>query len=265
MDVGTTLRTARERRELTLAQLATRTRIPVGILQSIETNAFDRVPRGIFARGFLRSYAAEVGLDPSQIVSQYLLETDHSAAAAPDTAPADIVAIDDRARSAPVDPALAATGPGWGYLLMVAALLAAVIGINRYNHPDGATVAEPAPIAELDVASDVTAAVPDAVNATATASRTVPADDGSASPDTTTLRFELRADSECWVEAIVDGRRLIYRLMQPGDTRTIEAEDDIVLRVGDPGALTYSVNGEPGRPLGRPGVAVTVRFTNQEA
>ncbi len=143
MDVGTTLRTARERRQLTLAQLASRTRIPAGILQSIETNDFDKVPRGIFARGFLRSYAAEVGLDANQIVAQYLLETDHPATPAPENAPADIVAIDDGIHSAPVDPALAATGPGWGYLLMVAALLAAFIGINRYSHPDGATVAEP--------------------------------------------------------------------------------------------------------------------------
>jgi hypothetical protein len=50
--------------------------------------------------------------------------------------------------------------------------------------------------------------------------------------------------------------------MQPGERQTIESEREIVLRVGNPAALTYSINGTTGEPLGRPGVPVTVRFTN---
>jgi hypothetical protein len=36
----------------------------------------------------------------------------------------------------------------------------------------------------------------------------------------------------------------------------------ITLRVGDAGAVAYSINGATGRPLGRNGEVVTVRITN---
>ena len=42
------------------------------------------------------------------------------------------------------------------------------------------------------------------------------------------------------------------------DRRTITVHDAVVLRVGDPGTLRYTINGIAGRPLGRPAEAVTV-------
>src|SRR5687767_4951396 len=107
MDIGNTLRNAREHRELTLAHLASRTKIPVGTLHALETNDFARVPRGIFVRGFLRAYAAEVGLDPQQIVAQFLLETGDALASGGDAASSAAVVLDDAIQDRPVDPNLA--------------------------------------------------------------------------------------------------------------------------------------------------------------
>jgi len=42
---------------------------------------------------------------------------------------------------------------------------------------------------------------------------------------------------------------------------TTAAQHHVVLRVGDPAALTYSINGQPGGPLRSAGMPVTVRFT----
>ena len=66
----------------------------------------------------------------------------------------------------------------------------------------------------------------------------------------------------CWVSAVADGERVVYRLMQPGERTLVEARSAITLRVGDAGAVAYSINGATGRPLGRNGEAVTVRITN---
>jgi hypothetical protein len=60
---------------------------------------------------------------------------------------------------------------------------------------------------------------------------------------------------------MVGGRKIVYRLMQPGERQSINVDGEIVLRVGDPGAFTYSVNGMPGQPLGKAGIPVTVRFS----
>jgi hypothetical protein len=39
--------------------------------------------------------------------------------------------------------------------------------------------------------------------------------------------------------------------------------DEVVLRIGDPAALAFSINGMAGRSLGRAGGAVTVHVTRQ--
>jgi cytoskeleton protein RodZ len=69
-DIGAKLRRARERRGLSLAQMAAKTKIPVAALDAIERNELSRLPGGIFRRGFVRTYALEAGLDPDQTVDE---------------------------------------------------------------------------------------------------------------------------------------------------------------------------------------------------
>jgi cytoskeletal protein RodZ len=70
MDTGTRLREARRERRLTLDDVARRTKIPVGTLRAIDCNDVARLPRGIFFRGFVRAYAAEVGLNPEELLQE---------------------------------------------------------------------------------------------------------------------------------------------------------------------------------------------------
>jgi hypothetical protein len=53
------------------------------------------------------------------------------------------------------------------------------------------------------------------------------------------------------------------RLMQAGERQTVEVHDELALRVGDPAALTFSINGTEERSVGDAGKAVTVRITKQ--
>jgi hypothetical protein len=77
------------------------------------------------------------------------------------------------------------------------------------------------------------------------------------------LHVDVRAQGVCWLSATSDGKRVVYRLMQPGEQQMIEMRDEIVLRVGDPAAFAFSIDGVSGRSLGRAGDAVTVRITRQ--
>ena len=77
------------------------------------------------------------------------------------------------------------------------------------------------------------------------------------------VRLDLRTLEPCWVSATADGLSVAYQLMQAGEHVTIDARDEIVLRVGDPAAFTYLINDVPGRSLGRAGQPVTVRITSQ--
>ena len=71
-DFGGKLRQAREARGISLRHIATNTKIPFAALEALERNEISKLPGGIFSRGFVRSYAVEVGLDPEATVSEFL-------------------------------------------------------------------------------------------------------------------------------------------------------------------------------------------------
>src|SRR5205809_5990210 len=72
--VGAKLRDARERRGVSLRQIANATKISVGVLEALERNDISRLPGGIFSRAFVRSYAIEVGLDPESTIQEFIAQ-----------------------------------------------------------------------------------------------------------------------------------------------------------------------------------------------
>src|ERR687887_2511677 len=93
-DFGRKLREARERRGIPLRQIAEATKISVGQLEALERNDISRLPGGIFSRAFVRSYAAEIGVDPEQTVREFLAQFPHDSV----TAGSPHVLIDDGSR-----------------------------------------------------------------------------------------------------------------------------------------------------------------------
>jgi cytoskeletal protein RodZ len=75
-DFGGKLRQARERRGVSLRQIAAATKISVAALEALERNDLSRLPGGIFTRAFVRSYALEIGLDPDQTVREFIARFD---------------------------------------------------------------------------------------------------------------------------------------------------------------------------------------------
>ena len=71
-DFGGKLRLARERRGISVRQIAASTKIPAAVLEALERNDVSKLPGGIFSRAFVRSYAIEVGLDPDATVHEFL-------------------------------------------------------------------------------------------------------------------------------------------------------------------------------------------------
>src|SRR2546425_495476 len=101
-DFGGKLRLARERRGISLRQIAASTKISAAALEALERNDVSKLPGGIFSRAFVRSYAVEVGLDPDETVKEFLARFQGEAAqssAAP--APRRRQVGDDDARAAP--------------------------------------------------------------------------------------------------------------------------------------------------------------------
>ena len=70
-EIGNTLREARVRRKLTLQRVEEDTKIRVKYVQAMENEDFDVMPGATYVKGFLRTYAAYLGLDPDVIVDEY--------------------------------------------------------------------------------------------------------------------------------------------------------------------------------------------------
>ena len=71
-EFGPLLRRAREKRGLSLQQVAATTKISARVLEALERNDISKLPGGIFSRSFVRAYAREVGLDPEDTVVKFI-------------------------------------------------------------------------------------------------------------------------------------------------------------------------------------------------
>ena len=68
---GNKLKTARERRGMTIMEISDLTKISPAFLKCLESNEIDKVPSGIFVRGFIRAYAEAVGLDQEGTIQHF--------------------------------------------------------------------------------------------------------------------------------------------------------------------------------------------------
>jgi cytoskeletal protein RodZ len=70
-EIGGSLRTARQHRQLQLSEVERATNIRVKYLEALEEERFDVLPGTAYAKGFLRTYADFLGLDGSRFVDEF--------------------------------------------------------------------------------------------------------------------------------------------------------------------------------------------------
>jgi cytoskeletal protein RodZ len=245
---GQTIRDARMRRGISIAQLSSATKISPGILRAIEAGELSRVPGGVFMRGFLRSCARELGLDPESIVSMSLGGQD-----GPETVPAlgPEPASNIRQHSDEADDAtpLPEHSSELAQMIVIAIIVAAAGYLGVHRQPDTALAASaPAPVVRE---------IPVGTSGTLDTAATSPV---RATPE---LKIDIEAIGPCWIAATSDGTPAVAQLLDAGDSQAIAAHEEIRLRIGDPASVSFTVNGIAGRSLGDSGKAVSVRITPQ--
>jgi cytoskeleton protein RodZ len=68
--VGARLKKAREAKDMSLDEIASRTRVPIRHLQHIENGEWDALPAPTYTVGFARSYANAVGLNGTEVANE---------------------------------------------------------------------------------------------------------------------------------------------------------------------------------------------------
>jgi cytoskeletal protein RodZ len=273
-EFGASFRKARESLGVSLDQIAIETRISTRFLLAIENEDFRRLPGGIFNRGFIRTYAERIGLDPEEAVAEY-------ERLAKNTEPDVLVG------STPTPPPSSARGLYAASIVILVLLIAAYYVFNRatsatsvvVNRPpaDAATSQTPPPAVVEAPAAEKTESTESApVSKTAEiASSTVPAtaaptspapsvqDPAPAPPRHDQLALEVEILEPTWIKISTDGTPVLNKELPPGTTKRYTAQNSINVVVGNAGGISLKVNDKPVRPLGRSGQVRTLNITTQ--
>lgn len=265
---GAGLREARERKGLSLRQIATATKISVAALESLERGDFSKLPGGIFSRSFVRSYAIEVGLDPDETVQRFLdyFEADEAAAAAAHDpaaghlhphAPAGAHAADEIGGEFEFESRQRIARAGLGLIAASLPVAAAVLyfssGVSAPPPQETATARVPAAAPESrrgEPAARPLAHVPAA---------------GPPAPAVASVRegvtIEIAPSADCWMRLSVDGAAPVSKLLKAGERERATFQESAVVQVGDAAACTVLIDGRATRPLGPTGKVREIAVT----
>jgi transcriptional regulator with XRE-family HTH domain len=72
MSFGARLRHERERRKISITEIAESTKILGALLEGLENEDVSRWPTGFYRRAFIRAYASAIGLDPDATVKEFI-------------------------------------------------------------------------------------------------------------------------------------------------------------------------------------------------
>lgn len=282
--IGEQLRSAREAQGWTLAEAAKRTKVKLEQLDKLEKNQFDLLPSLAYARGFIRIYARELGLDGWALLRQFHGEVDNGYDTL-ELQPQDLEAIPKKHQPSP------ATSQSVGLFIIVAVLLVALaIGsihfYRQWKDGDGAdapraataaavqtdlVTASPAPTAPamppkaavIDGPQPVLAAQPVAPPVAVPVA--VPVAEPEPSADTHTLQLQAdptAAENERWVRvmSLRNGQEstLFEGFLPPGQTIPESADlwraDQFIVTFREASAVDIIFDGTNFGRYDRPGV-----------
>ncbi len=273
--IGERLRNAREARGLSLDEIEAATRIRRRYLEALEAEAFDQLPGAAYAKGFLRSYAAYLGLPPEDLIGMY-----------PEFLAGPIIT-----QGSPVEVRITPATPqsrarriitGIAVLIALGAVLMAYMLYGQLRQfavtppPTGtppsarapsATAVPPAQAPGAPSQSPAPPASPITPTAVATAAPpakpapVLPAPAAQPSGLTGPLSLVVVATDRSWVRTVADGVTVYEGFLNAGDRQTWQARHQLTLKIGNASAVEVSVNGQPLGRLGNPGDVVDKTFT----
>jgi len=224
--VGERLRAAREKKKLTLEDIAAQTRIPQRHLESIENGDWEHLPAPTYTIGFAKSYASAVGLDRAEIGDQLREEMGGQRFT---SSQSEVIEAADPAR----------TMPKWLVISAVVAVIVLIIIMSVLNRR----------------ALEQPASNPPAASAPATPAAK-PAQQPAAPAPAASAQgpVVLTAIAPAWIQVTDQGKTLFEGMMNPGQAFTVpQTATAPLLKAGKPEALKITVGSAVAPPVGPPG------------
>jgi cytoskeleton protein RodZ len=202
--LGEFLRRERELRHISLDDIAERTKISRRYLEAIEEGQYERLPGETFVRGFIRSYAQSIGLDPEETLLIY-----NQTRVVPGDAP------QRKERIAP-------TRRAWNERFLQWMLVAGMVVVG---------------IVFLGVVGVLEG--PNLLRVTSTP----PADVSKAPLGGAPLILTAIADGDTWLQVTIDGQDVQDILLRAGQSAKWMGQEHFVLSIGNARATRLRLNG----------------------
>jgi cytoskeleton protein RodZ len=282
--LGPRLKEQREKRGITLDQISQTTKIGTRFLQALEEDHFEQLPGGIFNKGFVRAYARCVGIDEEQAVADYLTATGANQ-------PKIVAAEEPPVLEPPAKPPRErAAGLPWGIfatLLLIIAFTFAVWGFysrvtsTREKELTQAPQAAPAaakqsplnepPSPQTPNQSQPSPASPKNSSSATSGGRTIPNANllgtevpaivaSTENPAQGGLVLRIKAREDSWLSITVDGEVTSGQILAAAAEKTVRAQNAILIRAGNIGALDFEFKGKPLPVQGALGEVKTLAF-----
>jgi cytoskeleton protein RodZ len=261
---GEELRREREIRGISLKEISDATKISKRFLEAIERNDHKTLPAPVFTRGFVREYARYLGLNAEEMVTRYNYAASGDDRIEQSAHLHSLVQPQPPPREPKGIPPLYARIDRNIYLLIaiVVALSLVAWWALRFKREARAeaidAVAHSATASPAGMPAPHAAIVrPPVVVPPATTSAPAPVDD--------LLHLTMDLTDDSWITLKADGKTVVNDELKSGDHRTFEAHDQFFFStVGNPDALTMTLNGTRIPPLGKHGRTVHKKTFNRE-
>ena len=241
-------------RGVSLEEISAATRISTRFLEAMERDQWERLPGGVFNRGFIRSIARFLGLDEDSLVAEYSLGTVVAAdvhVAAEHTHPAEIPRNWRPAAVAFVVVAVMIAGAFFAYARYGARVSA------RLHGRAGAAIAH----AGAGTNTPNTSGIPKE-SSPARRAAAVPAA-GELPSAGEALRLKIEAGKPASVKVIADGAAVFDGPVQANDKKEFAAREYFEITSSESSALLLELNGQALPPIGTPGQPGGVTLTRQ--
>jgi cytoskeleton protein RodZ len=226
-NVGEKLKTERERRALSLDDIALRTRIPMRHLEAIENSEYEKLPGSTYAIGFTRTYARALEMDDTKIGSELRLELTQSGiggyqATTPNYEPTDPSSVPSRT--------LAWTAAAIGAVIIGGFLVWRSYFMNG-DLPDLETEATEQ-VSTAQIAAPKPAPTATAVNASG--------------------EVTLTAKDVVWIKVYDESRKRLFEAEMKAGDKYVVPKDAVnpMIVTGRPQMLTVTIDGKEVAPLG---------------
>jgi cytoskeleton protein RodZ len=249
---GERLKRERELREVPLDEITLATRIGPRFLEALENEEWDKLPGGVFNRGFVRSIARYLGLDEEAFLAEYDLAY---GAHAQQLAQKHAQKIEDRILPT----------PAWVPVTMVLSVLLLLAGIvfgGIYAWRKFAKHSPTPPAASANAPATNTSINPTAPPITSSAGPSVPPPT-TTSPAEPPLDLSVSSSSVTQVTVQADGNLVLDAAVRPGENRHFSAHTEFIVTAADSSAVLLELNGEAMPPVAAPGSSGTIILTRK--